>query len=121
MSYAGQQPETVYNSIESRYFYALRRTDDGELFFTKIDQLDADAVVQVNNMGDPRDNYPDFNQGTDFFEGRDANHDLVYKNLNFEQLRWDDRTLFYYINDEGELVVKVNRPHTYAEGVSSDG
>jgi hypothetical protein len=121
MSYVGQQPETVYGSIESRYFYALRRTDDGELFFTKIDQLDADAVVQVNNMGDPVDNYADFQQGVDFFEGRDANHDLVYKNLNFEQLRWDDRTLFYYINDEGELIVKVNRPHTYAEGVSSDG
>lgn len=121
MSYVGQQPESVYGAIESRYFYALRRTDDGELFFTKIDQLDADAVVQVNGMGDPAESYPDFQQGVDFFEGRDANHDIVYSNLNFEQLRWDDRTLFYYINDEGELVVKVNRPHTYATGVSSDG
>lgn len=121
MSFVGQSPETVYGSIESRYFYALRRTDEGELFLTKIDQLDMEAVVQVNVMGDPADNYPDFQQGVDFFEGRDANHDLVYKNLNFEQMRWDDRTLLYYINEEGELVVKVNRPHTYAEGTSSNG
>ena len=45
MSFVGQSPETVYGSIESRYFYALRRTDDGELFLTKIDQLDMEAVV----------------------------------------------------------------------------
>ena len=36
-------------------------------------------------------------------------HNLVYENLNYEQFRWDDANLVYYINDEGELVVRVNQ------------
>jgi len=121
MAYFGNNQENVVGGLDGRFFYGLRRTDDGELFFTKVDQMDPDASIQVNKPGDPTKNYSDFEQGVDFFEGRDQNHDYVYENLTYEQLRWDDRHLFYYINDEGELVVRINRPYTYPTGVSTDG
>ena len=120
-AYFGNTQQEVMNGVDGRFFYGLRRTDNGELFITKIDQMDPNATIQINKPGDPANNYKDFTQGTDFFEGRDQNHEYVYENLTYEQLRWDDRHLFYYVNAEGELVVRFNRPYTYPTGVSSDG
>ena len=44
-----------------------------------------DDMVQINKIGDPVDNYPNFEEGQEFYEGRDYNHNLVYANLNYEQ------------------------------------
>lgn len=120
-AYFGTDQSAVMDGIDGRFFYGLRRTDNGELFFTKEDQLDPDASIQVNTPGDPANNYSEFEQGVDFYEGRDQNHEYVYSNLQYEQLRWDDRHLYYYINAEGELVVRINRPYVYPTGVSSNG
>jgi hypothetical protein len=121
MSYAGTDQNSVIDGLDGRFFYALRRTEQGELFFIKVDQLDPNESIQVNKPGDPSENFNEFTQGQDFFEGRSQNHELLYTNLNYEQLRWDDRNIYYYVNDEGELVAKINRPHTYTTGVSTDG
>jgi len=121
-NYVGQTPDHIYSATQDRYFYGLRRTDDGELFVGKTDQLDRTSdTISVNKPGDPANNYPTFEQGQDFYEGRDALHNLVYSNLNYEQFRWDDRNIFYYINDEGELVARINRRYTYDENSSSNG
>ena len=120
-AYFGNSADNILGGVDGRFFYGLRRTDDGELFITKIDQMDPTATIQVNSPGDPEKNYKEFEQGVDFFEGRDQNHEYVYENLTYEQLRWDERHLFYYVNAEGELVVRFNRPYTYPTGVSSDG
>ena len=96
-----------------RYFYALRRTDDGDLYFARVDQLSDDSI-QINAIGADDDNYPDFESGIDFLEGRDVYHNLVYPNLNYEQMRWDSRNIYYYINDDGELVARVNQKYTYS-------
>ena len=119
--YAGNDVTNVTGNIDGRYMYALRRTDQGELFFTKIDQMDSNASIQINKPGDPEQNYNDFEQGIDFFEGRDQNHELVYPNLNYEQLRWDNRHINYYINADGEFILKFNEHHEYPTDVSSDG
>lgn len=119
--YAGNDVTNVTGNIDGRYMYALRRTDQGELFFTKIDQMDSNASIQINKPGDPEQNYNDFEQGIDFFEGRDQNHELVYPNLNYEQLRWDNRHINYYVNAEGEFILKFNEHHEYPTDVSSDG
>ena len=102
---------------DARYFYGFRRTDNGELYLAKIDQLKAGDSIQLNKEGDPADNYEDFEQGENFFEGRDVKHQKVYKNLNYEQYKWDNRSLLYYIDDDGQLVLKVNEDHTYPTGV----
>ena len=120
-NYTGFTPDQIYRAVANRYFYGLRRTDDGELFLIKADQLKGDDTITVNNLGDPTQNYPNFEEGQDFYEGRDVNHEIVYENLNYEQFRWDDRNLYYYVNDEGELVVRINQSITYDENSSSAG
>ena len=120
-NYIGFTPDQIYSAVQNRFFYGLRRTDNGELFLGKVDQLKKNDTLTINNPGDPQDNYPNYQEGQDFYEGRDVYHNLVYQNLNYEQFRWDDRNVLYYINDEGELVLTVNQKHTYTDGDSSSG
>jgi hypothetical protein len=100
-----------------KYFYALRRTDDGELYFTRINQLSRTDSVQINNDGTTDGDFLEFEAGVDFFEGRDANHDLVFENLNFEQMRWDNRNLYYYIDANGQLCVRTDTKYPYPSGI----
>ena len=97
----------------NRYFYGLRRTDAGELYMVKSDLLRLEDGVQLNRPGNIDANYNNFSRGEDFFEGRDQQHRKTYPNLVYEQYKWDGRNLFYYVNKEGELVLKVNEAHTY--------
>ena len=111
----------LQNNVNSRYLYGLRRTDEGELFLGRSDQLsDTDDIV-INNPGFAEDNFTDFEEGQDFYEGRDVYHNLIYKNLNYEQFRWDNRNIYYYVNAEGELVARLNKTYTYPTGTSSEG
>ena len=49
----------------------------------------------------------------------------IYKNLgeyreallNYEQFKWDNRSVLYYIDDEGQLVLRINEDYTYPTGV----
>lgn len=116
-TFMGQSIQDMVNQTDSRYFYGLRRTDDGELFVAKVDQLKSDDSVQINKEGDPEENYEDFVQGEDFYEGRDVNHKRIYTNLQYEQYRWDNRNINYYIDDSGNLVARVNEGYTYPTGV----
>jgi hypothetical protein len=120
-NYTGTTPDHINGAIPDRYFYGLRRTDDGELFVAKMDQMSTTDGVTINKPGDPTNNYPSFEEGQDFYEGRDVNHNLVYKNLNYEQMRWDGRNISYYVNSEGELIARVNHSFTYDENSSSNG
>jgi hypothetical protein len=97
----------------NRYFYGLRRTDAGELYMVKSDLLRLEDGVQLNRPGNIDENYNNWSRGEDFFEGRDQQHRKTYPNLVYEQYKWDGRNLFYYVNKEGELVLKVNEAHTY--------
>ena len=97
----------------SRYFYGLRRTENGELYMVKADLLELEDGVQLNRPGNIDANYNNFSRGEDFVEGRDQQHRKVYDNLVYEQYKWDGRNLFYYVNKDGELVLKVNEAQTY--------
>lgn len=120
-NYIGQGPESIYGAVQDRFFYGLRRTDEGELFIGKVDQMSKTDSLIINKSGDPTTSYPDFEQGQDFFEGRDVYHNLVYENLNYEQFRWDDRNISYYVDSEGQLVARVNQKYVYDENSSTDG
>ena len=52
-------------------------------------------------------------RGEDFLKAEIQQHRTVYKNPVYEQYKWDGRNLFYYVNKEGELVLKVNEAQTY--------
>lgn len=105
--------ETSIDPSTPKFFYGLRRTDQGELYFARVNQLSDDDAIQINNVGDPAQNYENFEQGVDFYEGRDVYHNIVYNNLNYEQYRWDNRNIFYYINSNGELVARINQAYNY--------
>lgn len=119
--YVGSTPENIIKDLTAKYLYGLRRTDDGELFLGKLNQMSKDDSITINNPGNQVDNFPNFEEGQDFFEGRDVKHNTVYKNLNYEQFRWDDRNIYYYVDDEGQLVARVNQKYIYDENSSSTG
>jgi hypothetical protein len=98
-----------------RYFYALRRTDDGLLYFFKLDQLkDVNDEIIVNDPGLAENDFEEFEYGVDFFDGRLAeDHSRPYTNLHWDQYRWDNNSLYCYINNNGEFVVRLNKPYEY--------
>ena len=102
-----------------RFFYALRRQDDGtnagNLYFTKIDQLSSTDTITLNAPGTSDNNFESFEYGIDFFDGRLASdHSRPYPNLAFDQYRWDGKNCYYYINANGELVVRINQVYAYS-------
>jgi hypothetical protein len=97
-----------------RYFYAIRRDDDGLLFFSKIDQLTDLGTITINNSGLTENDFTEFEYGVDFFDGRlEEDHSRPYSNLQWDQFRWDSKNVYYYINTAGEFIVRVNQSYTY--------
>ena len=114
--YVGQTPgiSELLGEGQPRYFYALRRTEDGTLFFAKIDQLKDVDTITINNPGASADDFTEFEYGVDFFDGRLAeDHSRPYSNLEWDQYRWSGRNIYYYINDNGEFVVRLNNEYVY--------
>lgn len=112
--YLGRTPDEQLGDTP-RFFYALRRGTDGSLYFVRSNQLKEADAIQINNIGPEEENFEDFEVGVDFFEGRDVNHNKPYGNLKYEQYRWDDRAMFYYVDDDGQLIARVNAGYTYEE------
>jgi hypothetical protein len=100
-----------------KYFYGIRRTEEGSVYLAKVNQLSNSDTVEVNVAGPLEDNYEEYEAGIDFYEGRDVNHNIVYANLKYEQYRWDNRSVYYYINDNGELILRINQSYTYPSGI----
>lgn len=99
-----------------RFFYALRRGDDNILYFSKIDQIKDVDTITLNVPGSADNNFESFEYGIDFFDGRlAADHSRPYPNLAFDQYRWDGKDCYYYINAQGELVVRINKSYPYTE------
>jgi hypothetical protein len=98
-----------------RFFYGLKRLDDGTLFFIKIDQLSSTESIELNVPGSNENNYEEFEYGVDFFDGRSAeDHSRPYPNLYFDQYRWDNKNCYYYLDNTGALVVRINQAYTYS-------
>jgi hypothetical protein len=97
-----------------RYFYGLARDDNGTLYFYKIDQIASTSSLVVNAPGASSQNFSEFEYGVDFFDGRLAsNHSRPYANLTFDQYRWDNKNIYYYIDTQGNFVASVNQQYTY--------
>jgi hypothetical protein len=117
--YLGNDPYSRLGDTP-RFFYGLRKNENGSLFLERSDQLKGADSITINNPGEDTGNYNDFEVGVDFFEGIDINHNPVFDNLKYQQYRWDDRAIFYYVNDDGELVARVNNGYEYTPGTSED-
>lgn len=120
--YIGTTPNDVSSGFIKRYFYGLRRNEDGELFLQVLDQLrgGGENVVIVNDLGVASENYPDFEEGIDFLDGIDVEHEQLYPNLRYQQFKWENRSLLYYIEDDtGFFVQRISEAYDYPEKVSS--
>jgi len=122
--YVGNNPQDVLTGVIKRYFYGLRRNDDGELFLIRVDQLQGgnDHSVIINDLGNADENYSDFEEGIDFLDGIDEDHNIIYDNLRYPQLRWDGRSLLYYIEPgTGQFVQRISEGYNYPDGISTEG
>jgi len=120
--YIGNNPESIIEGFIKQYFYGMRRNDDGELFLVRQDQLNGQGTVTINNIGIGENNFLDFEEGIDFLEGIDADHDVVYENLRYPQIKWDGRLLTYYIDPtDGQFIVRISEDYQYPDNISSPG
>lgn len=122
--YIGNTPQDILDGLIKRYIYGMRRNNDGELFFIRADQLqsgEANSLV-INEIGDADENFPFFEEGIDYLDGIDAEHNIVYENLRYPQIKWEGRSLLYYIDPtDGQLIVRISEGYDYPEGISADG
>jgi hypothetical protein len=107
--------EVTLDPTTPRFFYGLRRTDDGELYFVRTDILNPSESIVINNEGSVDQDFQDFVWGQDFFEGRDVFHNKVYDNLKYEQYRWDNKDLYYYLDSNGNLTIRIGQTYTYPD------
>ena len=116
--YLGRDPvETLGDS--PRYWYALRRNQDGELFIVRSDQVSDKETYSINIPGPIEENFEDFEPGVDYFDGIKADHEPEHENMYYTQYRWDDRSMFYYVDSQGQLVQRINQGYTYPTGTST--
>jgi hypothetical protein len=100
----------------------LRRNDDGELFLIRIDQLAGEETAVINDVGIGENNFLDYEEGIDFLEGVDIDHNVVYQNLRYPQLKWDSRLLTYYVDPvDGQYIISISQDYEYPENISSPG
>jgi hypothetical protein len=120
--YIGNNPESIVQGFIKQYFYGMRRNEDGELFLLRVDQLSGQGTATINDIGVGENNYPDFEEGIDFLEGIDANHDIVYDNLRYQQIKWDGRLLTYYIDPtDGQFIARISEDYVYPDNISGPG
>lgn len=118
--YLGQTPEEYFNKTE-KYFYGVKRDAQGFLVVTKVNldtSPDSIDIVDLPSMGNLDQTFDMLEEGVDFFEGVDTDRTDNYVGLNFEQYKWSADDLYYYVDGEGRLCVRVNVPYNYAEGVT---
>jgi len=107
--YIGTSPTDVIGSFIKRYFYGLRRNDDGE-----------ENIVVINDLGVAAESYQDFEEGIDFLSGVDENHEIVYNNLRYPQFKWDNRSLTYFIDPaDGQFIQRLSEKYVYPANISS--
>lgn len=115
--FLGRSPQELIGD-NFKYFYGLRRNDDGDLFFARVNMLSREDSITINNPGIAEENWDGFETGVDFYDGRDEDtRELLYPNLNYEQYRWDDTSIYYYIDDDGQLVARTHTKYQYPSGI----
>ena len=120
--YIGNTPESIINGFIKQYFYGMRRNDDSELFLIRQDQLSGEGTATINDIGVGENNFLDFEEGIDFLEGIDEDHDIVYDNLRYPQIKWDGRLLTYYIDPtDGQFIVRISEDYDYPDNISGPG
>ena len=113
--YIGPSPGT------KKFFYGFSRSNDGELTFSKVDFLAGyGQTIVINDLtlrGDQEEQYDFQGFEQDYFDGRGSNHELTNESLKYEQYKFRSEDLYYFIDEDGQLVVRINEEYTYPPAV----
>jgi len=96
------------------YIHALRRDDDGMLYYTKVKTTDPVVADFHRKDGTP---YPDFLEGADYVE--ETTEEKTYTNHiadKYQQYRFDFRRITYFIDSDGYLVARFGNYDYTTEG-----
>jgi hypothetical protein len=89
-------------------FHAFTVDDDGMLIYTKIN-FDSDEEVKI--AADASDSSW---QGVTYsFDNYDHRTGLPNSNTNYDQYKFSGRELFYFINDDGDLIARFIDNYDY--------
>ena len=105
-NYIFTSDDAIFGENSPKFFYGLRRNDDGELFLTRNNLIQASTSIVINDPGPPDEDYVD---------NVNEDHEVLFSNLFFSQYRWDTRSIYYYVSDDGSFVVRINQKYTYPE------
>lgn len=100
-----------YQNADPHYLYALRKTDEGDLYLLRLDIFDTNDEAKLFGQDIPSQ-FADISlPGDDYFDNRDPiTKELIYsrEDVIYEQWKWDNRFNSYYIDNDGELISAIN-------------
>jgi hypothetical protein len=98
------------------YVYALRRDANDMLFFSKVSTASTSETLDPHRLdGTQVEEFGDYN---DYVEETTEQKALANNPQDkYQQIRFDRRNLFYYLDTDGYLVLQVNGTHSYSEPV----
>ena len=96
----------------NKFFYKFTRSDDGYLTFTKVN-LETGSEDVVDNINDLDFTLDDGSVVINI----DENHELVNADGGHTQYKLKQTDILYFINDEGELILRVNGEYNYPTNV----
>ena len=102
--------------IPHSYFYRLTRDSTGYLTFTKVD-LNADGTeVVINNntvtTSETEQQHFDISSDTVVIN-IDAGHNVISPAAGHSQYKIKPEDLLYFINDNGDMIVRINGSRDY--------
>lgn len=115
MNYIGKrQPKA-----DSKVFYALSRDDDSNLVFTRIDLESNDSTTfdLVSNAlrADVESQHEFLGLETNYvFNNIEQDHTLTDSTMGMIQYKVRQDDLYYYINSDGNLVLRTGATYTYS-------
>jgi hypothetical protein len=102
--------------LPSSYFYRLTRDNTGYLVFTKVD-LNADGtavVINNNTVSTAEAEQQQFDISNDTVViNIDANHELINNAAGHSQYKIKPEDLLYFIDDNGDMIVRINGSRDY--------
>jgi hypothetical protein len=100
----------------SSYFYRLTRDSTGYLVFTKVD-LNADGtavVINNNTVSTAEAEQQQFDISNDTVViNIDAGHEIINLAAGHSQYKIKPEDLLYFINDNGDMIVRINGSRDY--------
>jgi hypothetical protein len=98
------------------YFYRLTRDRTGYLTFTKVD-LNADTaevVINSNTVSTMETEQQQFDISDDTVViNIDAGHEIIDLAAGHSQYKIKPEDLLYFINDNGDMIVRINGSRNY--------